>query len=176
MGTLSRFIDSNHNRHLRVIDSVGSKTVWRHLYVQLSHTKQVRVPLLTRVALILQVCITSNCVVCSSGSYSRAYTTHISPQKSKTDKTRLEIQDWLQIPSIPSNTVIDKNEDGSDVTQDVDVLVWWRDVGHARFPRIFVMTRQFLTVGTSSIPFGRGDLHIKTCYRSMVTTGDPVLK
>ena len=32
------------------------------------------------------------------------------------------------------------------ITQDVDVLVWWRDVGHARFPRITVMTRQFLSI------------------------------
>jgi hypothetical protein len=34
-----------------------------------------------------------------------------------------------------------------DITQDVDVLVWWRDVGQARFPRIAVMmTRQFLAM------------------------------
>jgi hypothetical protein len=26
-----------------------------------------------------------------------------------------------------------KNEDGSDITRDVDVLVWWRDVGQDRF-------------------------------------------
>ena len=100
--------------------------------------------------------------------------------------------------SIPNSTVIGKNEDGSDITHDVDVLVWWRDVGQARFPRISVMTRQFLAipaasvtaervfsfagltlsdllkslfegtlesivwskVGSPSIPFGRGDLHI----------------
>jgi hypothetical protein len=48
--------------------------------------------------------------------------------------------------SIPSSTVIDKNEDGSDITQDVDVLAWWRDVGQARFPRISVMARQFLAI------------------------------
>ncbi len=47
---------------------------------------------------------------------------------------------------IQSSTVIGKNEDGSDITQDVDVLVWWRDVGRARFPRISVMTRQFLAI------------------------------
>ena len=52
--------------------------------------------------------------------------------------------------SIPSSTVIDKNEDGSDITQDVDVLVWWRDVGRARFPRIAVMTRQFLAIPAAS--------------------------
>jgi hypothetical protein len=28
-----------------------------------------------------------------------------------------------------------KNEDESDITRDVDVLVWWRDVGQDRFPR-----------------------------------------
>jgi hypothetical protein len=47
---------------------------------------------------------------------------------------------------IQSSAVIGKNEDGSDITQDVDVLVWWRDVGRARFPRIAVMTRQFLDI------------------------------
>jgi hypothetical protein len=50
------------------------------------------------------------------------------------------------MPVIKSNTVIGKNEDGSDITQDVDVLVWWRDVGQARFPRIAVMDRQFLSI------------------------------
>jgi hypothetical protein len=38
------------------------------------------------------------------------------------------------------STVIGKNEDGSDITQDVDVLVWWRDVGHlgkGEFPEGF---------------------------------------
>jgi hypothetical protein len=96
------------------------------------------------------------------------------------------------MPVIQSSAVIGKNEDGSDITQDVDVLVSWRDVGRARFPRIAVMTRQFLTIpeasataervfsfagltlsdlrkslleGTSwgppTIPFGRGDLHIR---------------
>ena len=41
------------------------------------------------------------------------------------------MQDWLQIPAIQSSAVMGKNEDGSDITQDVDVLVWWRDVGQA---------------------------------------------
>jgi hypothetical protein len=50
------------------------------------------------------------------------------------------------MPVIQSSAVIDKIEDGSDITQDVDVLVWWRDVGQSRFPRIVVMTRQFLTI------------------------------
>ena len=54
------------------------------------------------------------------------------------------------IPGVPRSTVIDKNEDGSDITQDVDVLVWWRDVGQARFPRITVMSRQFLAIPAAS--------------------------
>jgi hypothetical protein len=61
-------------------------------------------------------------------------TRNISAQISEADRTRLEKQDWLQMPSIPSSTVIGKNEDGSDITKDADVLVWWRDVGQARFP------------------------------------------
>ena len=40
------------------------------------------------------------------------------------DKTRLEMQDWLQMPAIQNSDVIGSNEDGSDITQDVDVLVW----------------------------------------------------
>jgi hypothetical protein len=59
---------------------------------------------------------------------------------------RMEMQDWFQMPSIQSSTVIGKNEDGSDITQDVDVLVWWREVGQVRFPHIAVMDRQFLTI------------------------------
>jgi hypothetical protein len=54
------------------------------------------------------------------------------------------------MPVIQSSSVIDKNEDGSDITQDVDVLVWWRDVGQARFPHIAVMARQFLTIPVTS--------------------------
>ena len=72
---------------------------------------------------------------------SPAHTTNISPDKSEADKTRLEIQDWLQMSSIPTSTVIGKNKDGSDITRDVDSLVWWRDVGQDRFPRIAVMDR-----------------------------------
>ena len=54
------------------------------------------------------------------------------------------------MPVIQISTVIGKNEDTSDITQDVDVLVWWRDVGQARFPRIAVMTRQFLSIPAAS--------------------------
>jgi hypothetical protein len=35
------------------------------------------------------------------------------------------------MPAIQTSAVIGKNTDGSDITQDVDVLVWWRDVGKA---------------------------------------------
>ena len=69
-----------------------------------------------------------------------------SPQISEADKTRLE----MQCLRSRSSAVIGKNEDGSDITQDVDVLVWWRDVGRARFPRIPVMTRQFLAIPAAS--------------------------
>jgi hypothetical protein len=48
--------------------------------------------------------------------------------------------------AIQTSDVIGKNTDGSDITQDVDVLVWWRDVGQDRFPHIDVMTRQFLGI------------------------------
>ncbi len=56
---------------------------------------------------------------------------------------------------IQSSVVIDKNEDGSDITQDVDVLIWWRNVGRVRFPHITVMTRQFLTIPAVSATFER---------------------
>ena len=55
---------------------------------------------------------------------------------------------------IQSSTVIGKNEDGSDI-KDVDVLVWWRDVGQVRFPGIVVMSRQFLTIPASSVTVER---------------------
>ena len=32
----------------------------------------------------------------------------------------------------------------------VNTLVWWRDVGQARFPRISVMARQFLAIPATS--------------------------
>ena len=71
---------------------------------------------------------------------------------------------------IQSSAVIGKNEDGSDITQDVDVLVWWRDVGQARFPHITVLRKRLVEGtleaimwakwGSPSIPLGRGDLDI----------------
>ena len=56
----------------------------------------------------------------------------------------------LQMSLTPTNTVIDKNEDGSDITQDVDVLVWpvvLRDITQDQFPRISVLTRVFSFAG-----------------------------
>ena len=44
-------------------------------------------------------------------------TVNMSPQISEDDKTSLEIQDCLQMTPIQSSDVIDKNEDGSDITQ-----------------------------------------------------------
>ncbi len=66
---------------------------------------------------------------------------------------------------IQSGTVIGKNEDGSDMTQDVDVLVSWRDVGKARFPHITVMTRQFLSIPPTSATAERvfGFAGLTTC-------------
>jgi hypothetical protein len=55
------------------------------------------------------------------------------------------------MPVIQSSAVIGKNEDESDITQDVDVLVWWRDVGRTRFSGIDVMTRQFLSIPAASV-------------------------
>ena len=54
------------------------------------------------------------------------------------------------MPPIQNSDDIGKNEDGSDITEDIDVLVWWRDVGQARFPRITVMSRQFLGIPVTS--------------------------
>ncbi len=82
------------------------------------------------------------------------------------------MQDWLKMTVIQISAVIGKNEDGSDITQDVDVLVWWRDVGQARFPRIAVMTRQFLAIPVTSATTERvfsfagltlSDLRSQTC-------------
>jgi len=55
----------------------------------------------------------------------------------------------LQVPSIPSSTAIGQNEDGSDITQDVDVLVWCRHVGQSP---ISMITRQFLPIHAASGP------------------------
>jgi hypothetical protein len=75
------------------------------------------------------------------------------------------MQDWLQIPVIQSSAVICKNEDGSDITQDVDVLVWWRDVGQARCPHITVMSRQFLVIPVGTSVFSL-KLNTRWFYRS----------
>lgn len=69
-------------------------------------------------------------------------------QISEADKTRLEMKDWLQMLVIQSNTVIGKIEDGSDITQDVDVLVWWRDVENE--DKLVLLSRQFLAIPAAS--------------------------
>ena len=38
------------------------------------------------------------------------------------------MQGQTKVDAIQSSDVLGKNDDGSDITQDVDVLVWWRDV------------------------------------------------
>ena len=84
------------------------------------------------------------------------------------------------MPAIQSSAVIGKNEDGSDITQDVDVLVWWRDVGRARFPRIAVMTRQFLTIpeasATAERVFSFAGLTCKTKHTNSQTCTNLCLK
>jgi hypothetical protein len=72
---------------------------------------------------------------------------------------------------IQSSGVIGKNEDGSDITQDVDVLVWWRDVGKDRFPRVAVMACQFLTMSvvsaTAERVFSLAGLEFSDLYKSL---------
>jgi len=75
----------------------------------------------------------------------------------------MEMQDLLQMSSIRIRL---KNEDGSDITQDVDVIVWWRDVGQARFPRTSVMTRQFLSIPSVSVTTER-------VFRNSMNNGSP---
>ena len=69
---------------------------------------------------------------------------------------------------IQNSVVIGKNTDGSLITQDVDVLVWWRDVGHPRFPRIAVMTRQFLAIPASSATLDANPVNRATGHPSPV--------
>ena len=52
------------------------------------------------------------------------------------------------MPTIQSSTVIGKIEDGSDITQDVDVLVWWRDVENE--DKLVFLSRQFLAIPAAS--------------------------
>ncbi len=76
------------------------------------------------------ICITSDCcrslcmvVTIVSPAQTVSSTANISPviyahvrAISEADKTRLEMQDLLRMPSIPSSTVIGKTEDRSDIT------------------------------------------------------------
>ena len=50
---------------------------------------------------------------------------------------------------IQSSDVIGKIEDGSDITQDVDVLVWWRDVENE--DNLVFLSRQFLSIPATSV-------------------------
>ena len=49
---------------------------------------------------------------------------------------------------IQSSAVIGKIEDGSDIIQDVDVLVWWRDVENE--DKVVFLSRQFLDIPVPS--------------------------
>jgi hypothetical protein len=104
-----RCIDRDRNKQL--IDSVDFKSIWRHLHVQLSRAQQVSFSLLPCVALTLQFWETSDCccllcrIVCPPQTVSS--TANTSTQISEADKTRLEMQDWLQMPA--SSAVIGKN-------------------------------------------------------------------
>ncbi len=64
---------------------------------------------------------------------------------------------------IQNSDVIVKNEDGSDIIQDVDVLVWWRDALSDLNKSLFEGTLETIMWskwGSPGIPLGRGDLHI----------------
>ena len=68
----------------------------------------------------IMLCTTSDCcrVMCRIVSPSQTVPSGgKSPQTSEADKTRLEMQDWLQMPAIQTRDVIGKNEDGSDMQQ-----------------------------------------------------------
>ena len=53
-------------------------------------------------------------ILCLLISYAdRVVKPNISPQISEVAKSRPEMQDWLHMPSIPTSTVIGKNDDGS---------------------------------------------------------------
>ena len=52
------------------------------------------------------------------------------------------------MPVIQISDVIGKIEDGSDITQDVDVLVWWRDVENE--DKLVFLSRQFLVIPGAS--------------------------
>ena len=49
---------------------------------------------------------------------------------------------------IQSSVVIGKIEDGSDINQDVDILVWWKDVENE--DKLVFLSRQFLSIPAAS--------------------------
>jgi hypothetical protein len=59
-----------------------------------------------------------------------------------------------------------KNEDESDITRDVDVLVWWRDVGQDRFPRTSgdITSRPGYSCGQCNILMLREYMALHTTY------------
>ena len=65
-----------------------------------------------------------------------------------------------------------KNEDGSDIPQDVDVLFWWRDVGEDRFPRTSVISRHFLSIppvtATDQLLFSFAGLTLSDLCKSLL--------
>jgi hypothetical protein len=91
------------------------------------------------------------CIILSPAQTVPSTSSGKSPQTSVVEKTRMEMQDWLQMPVIQNSDIIGKNEDGSDITQDVDVLVWWRDVGQARFPHIDLQELRTLLLTQQSL-------------------------
>ncbi len=143
-------------KYLQVIEFITSltpKTTRVSGGISMSSSQQVSISLLRRVEVTGKLCMSSNCcrLLCRIVSPSQTVSSTSSGKSPQTSETELELQDCLQMPVIQNNDVIDKNEDGSDITQDVDVLVWWRVVGQSRFPRIPFMTRQFLSIPTTSV-------------------------
>ena len=65
------------------------------------------------------------------------------------------------MPVIQSSVVIGKNDDGSDITQDVDVLVWWSDVENEG--KLVFFSRQFLTIPGARAGTGETGNGPETC-------------
>ena len=88
----------------KLVATDGFKSIWRHLHAQFSHVQQVSF-FLPRVEVTLKLCITSDCcrLLCRIVSPTQTVLSTSdgkSPQISEADKTRLEIQDWLQMSVI----------------------------------------------------------------------------
>jgi hypothetical protein len=74
------------------------------------------------------------------------------------------------MPVIQISAVIGKLEDGSDITQDVDVLVWWRDVENE--DKFVFLSRQFLVIPATSVTaervFSFAGLTLSDLYKSLI--------